>query len=47
MTFWAIQGFGTRSCDAERENVMAVLYLFKAQKGLPVDVRDGASVDCP
>lgn len=39
--------FHTRSCEAERENFMAVLYLFKTQKGLSVNVRDGASVDCP
>ena len=27
--------------------IMAVLYLLKAQKGLSVEVGDGASVDCP
>lgn len=47
MTFWAGQSFCTKSCETERENIMDVLYLFKAQKGLSVDVGDGASIDCP
>lgn len=47
MTFWAGQSLCTKSCEAERENIMAVLYLFEAQKGLSVDVGDGASADCP